>query len=347
MPRALIGLGSNLGPREDLLRRALDRLQSTPHVQILARSRAYETRPVGGPPRQPLFLNAAAVVETSLGPELLLDTLLEIELALGRQRTERWAARPIDLDLLLYDAQVLRSPRLVLPHPRMAWRRFVLQPAAEVAGDWLHPPTGWTITRLLANLDNSPNYVAFAGAIGAGKTLLAKAVADRMGGRALLEPVNARRLATFYADPSGRAWATAIEFLDERARRLDLLDPAWQGPTLVASDFWFDQSLAFAQVWLPPSEQTAFRDRFEAVRQRVVRPRLIVLLEAPAEVLRARIAARARPYEQSIPCARLEAIAAGLSAATGWSDQGPVLRLTAAEPEALLAEVVAAIAAMR
>jgi 2-amino-4-hydroxy-6-hydroxymethyldihydropteridine diphosphokinase len=316
-------------------------------MRLLAHSHAYETRPVGGPPDQPRFLNAAAVVETDLQPEPLLDALLRIEAELGRQRSERWAARAIDLDLLLYEQQLLISPRLVLPHPRMAWRRFVLQPAAEVAGGWLHPPTGWTIARLLEHLDTTANYVAVAGAIGVGKTHLAQALADRLGGRTRLEPVDARRLARFYADPSGGAWATEIEFLVERARRLDRLDPAWQGPTLVVSDFWFDQSLAFAQVWLPPAEQEAFRLRFAEVRQRVVRPRLIVLLEAPVAVLHERITARARPYEQSIPRDRLEAIASQVSAATTWPDQGPVLRLTAAEPDALLAEAAAAVEAMQ
>ncbi len=347
MPRALIALGSNLGPRQDLLRRAYERLRSEPGVQLLAHSQAYETRPVGGPADQPLFLNAAAVVETRLAPEPLLDTLLRIESELGRQRNERWAARAIDLDLLLYEQQVVHSPRLVLPHPRMAWRRFVLQPAAEVAGDWLHPSTGWTVARLLEHLNTTANYVAVAGAVGAGKTRLAQALAHRLGGRALLEPVDAQRLARFYANPSGGAWATEIEFLDERAQRLDLLDPAWQEPPLVVSDFWFDQSLAFAQVWLPPAEREAFRLRFAEVRQRVVRPRLIVFLETPVAVLHERIAARARPYEQSIPRDRLAAIAAQLSAATTWPDQGPVLRLAAAEPDAVLAEAAAAVEAMQ
>lgn len=347
MPRSLVGLGSNLGPRRDMLHRAIDRLDREPGIKVVARSRAYETRPAGGPPGQPMFLNSAAVLETSLEPEPLLEALLRIELELGRQRTQRWAARPIDLDLLLYEQRVVSSPRLLVPHPRMAWRRFVLQPAAEVAANWIHPPTGWSIARLLEHLDAAPHYVAVTGAIRAGKTELARAIAARTGGRALLETVDARRLAAFYASPAGEAWPTEIEFLHERARRLDASDMAWQqAQRLVVSDFWFDQSMACAQVWLPPAQRGDFRLRWQEARQAVVRPKLIVLLEAPAQLLRERITARARPYEQSIPIDRLYEIGQSLAAAVGWPDQGPVLRLRSAEPEAMLAEALAAIEAM-
>lgn len=346
MARSLVGLGSNLGPRHDTLRRAVDRLAREPGVRLVACSRFHETHPVGGPTGQPAFLNAAAVLETSLEPNGLLDLLLRVERELGRRPAERWAARPIDLDLLLSDQRVMSSPTLVLPHPRMAWRRFVLQPAAEVAPDWIHPLTGWSIARLLEHLDARPHYVAVAGAIAAGKTHLAEALAARTGGLTLLENVDAHRLAAFYSNPAGEAWATEIEFLLERALRLDAADRVWQPPRLVVSDFWFDQSMAFAQVWLTPDRRDEFRLRWQEVRPAVVRPKLIVLLEAPADVLRQRIATRARPFEQSIPVERLEQIAAELDAAVCWPDQGPVLRVPMAEPGAMVAEAQAAIEAM-
>ena len=96
-------------------------------------------RPIGGPAGQEPFLNAAALLETSLPPAELLARLQRIELHLGRTRETRWAARTLDLDLLLYDNLVLNTPYLTLPHPRMAFRRFVLEPAAEVAPEMAHP----------------------------------------------------------------------------------------------------------------------------------------------------------------------------------------------------------------
>jgi 2-amino-4-hydroxy-6-hydroxymethyldihydropteridine diphosphokinase len=347
MARSLVGLGSNLGPRQELLQQAADRLAREPGVRLLALSRFLETRPVGGPAGQPMFLNAAAVLETRLAPQGLLEVLHRIQHELGRQPAERWAARSIDLDLLLYDDQVIATEQLVVPHPRMAWRRFVLQPAAEVAPNWIHPPTGWSIARLLEHLDTARPYVAVAGAIAAGKTQLVRALTASTGAQPLLEAVDAGRLTRFYRNPAGEAWATEIEFLLERARRLDASDPVWQPPRLVVSDFWFDQSMAFAQVWLSPDDRTEFRRRWAETRQAVVRPKLIVLLEAPAGVLRQRIVDRARPYEQAIAAERLQQLTESLAAAAGWPDQGPVLRLPSAEPAAMLAEVLAAIEAMR
>jgi deoxyadenosine/deoxycytidine kinase len=181
-----------------------------------------------------------------------------------------------------------------------------------------------------------------------GKTELAQAIVARFGGQPLLEAVDARRLAAFYADPAGEAWATEIEFLRGRGERLDISAATWQDrERLVVSDFWFDQSMAFAQVWLPRRACDDFRKRFEQLRRGVVRPKLIVLLDAPVEQLRERIVARGRSYERSIPTQRLEEIRASLDVVAGWPDQGPVLRLRSGEPAAVLTEVLAAIEAMR
>ena len=89
--------------------------------------------------------NAAALLETAIEPGPLLRLVKQLEHEWGRQTAERWAARVLDLDLLLYDRLVVETPELVVPHPRMAWRRFVLEPAAEIAPEMVHPPTGWTI----------------------------------------------------------------------------------------------------------------------------------------------------------------------------------------------------------
>src|SRR5947208_955819 len=107
MPQALIGLGSNLGDRAATLSAVLDALTLVSGIEVLSRSRWFETPPVGGPAGQPAYLNGAVVVETSLAPEALFYQLQRLEAAHGRQRTERWAARTLDLDLLLYDDLVL------------------------------------------------------------------------------------------------------------------------------------------------------------------------------------------------------------------------------------------------
>jgi 2-amino-4-hydroxy-6-hydroxymethyldihydropteridine diphosphokinase len=129
---AYIALGSNLGDRAALLRGALAALQRGGDVRLLAESAVYETAPVGGPP-QPDYLNMVVAVETSLGPEALLERCLVVEAEHGRVRRERWGARTLDLDMLSYGAVTVQTERLTLPHPRLAERAFVLVPLAEIA----------------------------------------------------------------------------------------------------------------------------------------------------------------------------------------------------------------------
>jgi len=152
---AAIALGSNLesrfGDREANLREAVRRIEALGEVRTV--SSFYDTEPVGYL-AQPRFLNAALLVETELKPEALMRELLGVERSMGRERVGAVAKGPrvIDLDLLLYGDWVLWSEELMLPHPAMAERRFVLEPLAEIAPAWVHPVLGVTVREMLAGL---------------------------------------------------------------------------------------------------------------------------------------------------------------------------------------------------
>lgn len=152
MAQCLVALGSNLGDRVANLLDALAAIRELPSTKLLRSSSFHETAPSGGPPNQRNFFNAVATLESDLAPQSLLTALLEIETKLGRTRTERWSARTIDLDLLLYGDAVIESPALRIPHPSMADRRFVLSPAAEIAADWRHPLLAKSIGQLAQEL---------------------------------------------------------------------------------------------------------------------------------------------------------------------------------------------------
>jgi len=133
MPRAIVGLGSNLGDRAAMLAGAVRALAELGNV--VAMSEVFETVPEGGTEPQGDFLNAAVALETELDPFVLLEGLLELETRLGRVRRDgdsRWAPRLIDLDLLFYGEVIVTTPRLVLPHPRVLDRAFARYPAAQV-----------------------------------------------------------------------------------------------------------------------------------------------------------------------------------------------------------------------
>jgi 2-amino-4-hydroxy-6-hydroxymethyldihydropteridine diphosphokinase len=151
MPEIYVGIGSNLGDREENVRRALKLLGADPAIEVVAVSQLRDTDPVGFL-EQPRFLNGAARLRTELPPRVLLGRLLDVEQQLGRVRTgERDGPRTIDLDLLLYGDEVVSEPGLRVPHPRLAERRFVLEPLADL-DPALEVPGRGPVQALLAGL---------------------------------------------------------------------------------------------------------------------------------------------------------------------------------------------------
>jgi 2-amino-4-hydroxy-6-hydroxymethyldihydropteridine diphosphokinase len=158
---AAIGLGANLGDPRAAFRAALAALAARDDVRLEAVSSIWRTAPWGRLD-QPEFLNAAALVSTTLSARSLLDVLLEEEARAGRVRAERWGPRVLDLDLLFHGASTASEPGLRLPHPRLAGRSFVLEPLAEVAPEWRDPRSGRSVVELRDALRRSEGWTACA-----------------------------------------------------------------------------------------------------------------------------------------------------------------------------------------
>ena len=386
MPVCLIGLGSNQGDRGAVLAAAIEKLADHPRIELVAQSALGETAAIGGPKNQPPFLNGALKLETSLRPRELFEYMQRIETELGRRREERWGPRTIDLDLLLYGELTLDSPELTLPHPRMAWRRFVLEPAAEIAGKMIHPITYCSVARLLEHINTTPPYIAITGGIAAGKSRLAERLADELPARLIEERPDWKRLESFYADPSASAWETEMEFLEHRVELLrnvqknsrgltapgesPLSDDNTQNTTGAApgavsprlffnkenspffngensprwsvSDFWFDQSAAFARAWLPEERFDEYAERFGRLLPTVVRPRLIVLLDEPADTLLDRVRMRGRSCERRLTVEQLDRIRREVAGRAASPGIGPVLRFQGEDHGTVVAEALAA-----
>jgi 2-amino-4-hydroxy-6-hydroxymethyldihydropteridine diphosphokinase len=153
--KVFVGVGSNLGDREFLIRKAVESMRDLPRTLVVRVSSLYDTDPVGEV-EQPVFLNAVVWLETTLEPRELLWQLLLIEKRMGRVRTQRWGPRPIDLDLLFYGEETVDEPDLKIPHPEAHQRAFVLLPLLELDPEFVHPTTGEFIKKIVKRLPPNP-----------------------------------------------------------------------------------------------------------------------------------------------------------------------------------------------
>ena len=153
MVDCLIAFGSNQGDREGAYEAAVNSLDQCREAKVVAVSKLHVTTAVGGPGDQSSYLNGAIRLSTSLSGEELHRLLIQTENDLGRVRLDRWGARTIDLDLLLYGENQINTPKLTVPHPRMSFRRFVLEPASEIAAEMMHPPSCLTIGQLIEQIE--------------------------------------------------------------------------------------------------------------------------------------------------------------------------------------------------
>jgi len=339
MPTVYLGLGANLGDREANIRRALELLAER-GVGVRVVSALIETEPVGGPRGQPMFINGAALVETELSPRELLEACNEVETALGRDRSEgRWAARTVDIDILIYGQRVIDAPDLTVPHPRIAERGFVLEPLAEIAPGLSVPGTGKTVAELWAayNAESSKpawkpralpwRHIAVEGPMGVGKTTLAARLAHELGYRLVLESPEANPfLPMMYRDRRRWAFHAQVAFLLDRWRQLAALAQGDLFAPGAVADYFFEKDRIFAGINLSVEELVLYLRLEEGIGERLPRPDAVVFLRASLPALLERVRRRGIAYElgEDLP-GYLEKISAAYNEHFRRPDGAPVL----------------------
>lgn len=328
-----LSLGSNQGNKLKNLQEAIYLIAEKigPTLKI---SSVYKTPSVGFVGED--FFNICIKLSTYLPPDKILSNCLEIEKKLGRIRTNTngYSNRTIDIDILLFDDEIIFSHELTVPHPRMLDRKFVLVPLIEIASEVLHPVTKIHLGKCLDNCsDNTEinktaetlirpipltekyNYIAIEGNIGAGKTSLAKMMSDEFNAKIVLERfADNPFLPKFYEDKERYAFPLEMSFLADRYQQLsDDLAQFDLFKNLIVSDYYIFKSLIFAQVTLQKDEYLLYRKMFDLMYKEITKPDLYVYLYQNTDRLIKNIKKRGREYEQNISSDYLKKIHNGYS----------------------------------
>jgi deoxyguanosine kinase len=277
------------------------------------------------------FFNACLKVTTYHSTEKLMSILLNIESELGRKRkeTSEYIDRNIDIDILLFDDEIIFSKTLIVPHSKMLERKFVLVPLVEIASNIIHPIEKKYLSICLQNCDDSSeisliktqlnrplpisekyNYIAIEGNIGAGKTSLSKIMSDEFNAKIILERFAENPfLPKFYEDKERFAFPLEMSFLADRYQQLsDDLAQLDLFKNLIVSDYYIFKSLIFAQITLQKDEYLLYRKMFDVMYKEITKPDLYVYLYQNTDRLLENIKKRGREYEQNIEAGYLQKI---------------------------------------
>lgn len=328
-----IALGSNLGNKLNYLQEGIQYIFQKIGV-ITKISSVYSTPALGFDGED--FYNAAIEIKSRLNAEQVLDKLLSIETSLGRERAngDGYSSRTLDLDLIYAENQILNTEKLILPHPRLQDRKFVLEPLIEIAPYFVHPILKKTNQSLLKETSDESeiiitseklrnpvldypiqdiSYLVIEGNIGAGKTSLSQMIASDFGGKLILERFRDNPfLPKFYEDPNRYAFPLEMSFLADRYQQfLDDIRQFDLFSDFVIADYDLNKSLIFAEVTLQEQEFELYKKLFNLMYKEVSRPKKYVFLYQETERLLENIKKRGRTYEQSIKAEYLEQIHRG------------------------------------
>jgi deoxyguanosine kinase len=317
---AYLSLGTNLGDKTENLQNAIEGIAEKVG-DIRKISSVYQTASWGFESED--FYNCCVEVSTYHAPEKLLSILLQIESNLGRKRVDSttYLDRNIDVDVLLFDDEIIFSKTLTVPHPKMLLRKFVLVPLVEIAPSFFHPIEKKQLTFCLQHCEDSSeiiktsielkrpipivekyNYIAIEGNIGAGKTSLAKMMSDEFNAKIILERfADNAFLPKFYEDKDRFAFPLEMSFLADRYQQLsDDLAQLDLFKNLIVSDYYIFKSLIFAQITLQKEEYILYRKMFDIMYKEITKPDLYVYLYQNTHRLLQNIKKRGRDYEQNI-----------------------------------------------
>lgn len=349
MACCVIGLGANLGNPAATLRAATHWLAAQPGIRKLHVSQLALSSPAGGPAGQPAYVNAAARFETDLPPEAVLAVLQHGEAEFGRERRETWGPRTLDLDLLLYDQLQLTTPLLTLPHPRLAFRRFVLEPAVEIAGETVHPTLRATLKQLLQHVNSAPRYVAVAGACWFAKQYVVAGVAASLkAGGTLVRPLVLRGMTVVGApaieDPDHSFVDHYIDLVPRLADELrEALTPSSEW---IISSYWPGELELAARIWFTGAARAAAEEAYRSAFSDLPSPQLLVYLATPDDLL---LFSPSQPGHDAAYYEQARRLATQRDALDRFvADQSglPLLRANADRPEAAIRELHAAIVAL-